>query len=592
MLRGPDARLRLVYVLLIAALLPILGQLVRLQILDYGKYDEEVANLVYQDYALPDAPAGIIVDRNDDLLVGNMPLYNVGAEIKLITRTVTSTHEAAITLAPLLNVDPNWLEYEVFVVSPEEQEQTIVWRPLANGIGGAAAEALKELREDWYWLTLDSTWRRFYPEGTLASHTLGWVTERGEGYGLEAFQQRFLQPKQAGATGEVDADSSPFGEELAQHELRAYPGIDIQLTLDRTIQAFVEGELDKALLEYGASGGTVLVMNPRTGAVLASASRPHYKPYAILEYLKTDPEIFIDPMVSKAYEPGSVFKVVTVASAVDSGRVSHDWSYYDSGGIEYGGVMIRNSDRQAHGHQGLSGVIAHSLNVGVATLTTQWMGPDVFYQYLRDFGFGRTTGIGLAGEAPGLVNMPTDVNWNDSYLATNSFGQGIAVTPIQLATAVSALANQGKMMSPYIVAERRYPDGRVVTTSPREMGQPVSPETADFVTALMENAIEKTITGAQVPGYRIAGKTGTAQIPVPGGYDPVEVVTSFVGYGPLPDPEILVLVKLERPQIAQHLRWGTQTAAPLFQRIATRLFVLLDIPPTEPISGGVAQGMP
>jgi cell division protein FtsI/penicillin-binding protein 2 len=285
--------------------------------------------------------------------------------------------------------------------------------------------------------------------------------------------------------------------------------------------------------------------------------------------------------VSVAYEPGSVFKVITVASALDSGSVGPDWSYYDSGSIEYGGVIIQNSDRQPHGTQNLYGVISHSLNVGVATLTTQWMGHDVFYQYVRNFGFGRTTGIGLAGEASGLVHMPTDWNWTDSFLATNAFGQGIAVTPIQLATAVSALANHGTMMSPYIVAERRYPDGRIVTTSPRELGQPVKPATADLVVDIMENAVEQSITGAQVPGYRIAGKTGTAQIPVSGGYDPVEVITSFVGFGPLPDPEVLIYVKLERPQVPLHLRWGTQTAAPLFQRVASRLFVLLDIPPAS-----------
>lgn len=588
MLRGPDARMRLISALLIAALLPVLGQLVRLQILDRDAYQAEVDELVHRPYALPEPPAGVIMDRNGDLLVGNMPIYNVGAEIKLISNTVTNTHYAAITLAPLLGVDAAWLEHDMFALQPGEAEQKVVWRPLANGIGGAAAEELKELQEEWYWLTLEPTWRRFYAEGTLASHTLGWVNDDGNGYGLEAFQLRFLRPKPAMGMGEVDAYTNPLGGELARQELRAYPGIDIRLTLDRTIQAFVEGELDKALIEYGASGGTILVMVPRTGAVLASVSRPHYKPYAFSDYATTNPEVFVDPVVSVAYEPGSVFKVITVAAAVDSGAVSQDWSYYDSGSIEYGGVVIRNSDRQAHGQQNLQGVVSHSLNVGVATLTTQWMGHDVYYQYIRDFGFGRTTGIGLSGEAPGLVHMPSDWDWTDSFLATNPFGQGIAVTPIQLATAVSALANQGTMMAPHIVAERRYPDGRVVPTLPRELGQPISPATADFVTGLLETAVQKSITAAQVPGYRIAGKTGTAQIPVSGGYDPVEVITSFIGYGPLPDPEILILVKLERPQVPVHLRWGTQTAAPLFQRVASRLFVLLSIPPTEPVEGAAA----
>jgi cell division protein FtsI/penicillin-binding protein 2 len=177
--------------------------------------------------------------------------------------------------------------------------------------------------------------------------------------------------------------------------------------------------------------------------------------------------------------------------------------------------------------------------------------------------------------------MPTDWDWTDSFLATNAFGQGIAVTPIQLAAAVGALANHGTMMAPYVVAERSYPDGRVIRTAPRSLGQPVSAATADYVADLMANVVDRKLTMAQVPGYRMAGKTGTAQIPVSGGYDPVEVVTSFIGFGPLPDPEFLVLVKLERPQVPLHLRWGTQTAAPVFQSVSQRLFVLLGIPPSE-----------
>jgi len=180
-----------------------------------------------------------------------------------------------------------------------------------------------------------------------------------------------------------------------------------------------------------------------------------------------------------------------------------------------------------------------------------------------------------------LVRLPTDWDWTDSSLATVPFGQGIAVTPLQMATAVSALANHGTMMAPYVVAERHYPDGRVVTTPVRTLGQPISRATADHVAELMGNYVANRLENAQVPGYRVAGKTGTAQIPVSGGYDPVNVMTSFVGFGPLPDPELLILVNIDRPQNPVHLRWGTQTAAPLFQRVASRLFVLLGIPPME-----------
>jgi len=579
MLRGPEARLRLVTALLIAILLPVIGQLVRLQILDRDRYLAEVEELVMRPYALPVPPAGTVRDRNGDLLVGNIPIYSVGAQIDLIT----DTQIAAAELAPLLGLDEATL-LEKFIIREDEEDLNWVWRRLADGIRGDNAEAIKELMETWNWLTLEATWQRFYPESELASHTLGFVNDDGNGYGIEASQYHLLQPRPAAGMGEVDVLRVPLSEELAKGELRAFAGTDITLTIDRTIQAFVEGELDKALRLYGASGGTILVMNPQTGEILASASYPDYNPSLYNIYDASEQYRFVDPAVSVVYEPGSVFKMFTVAIALDSGSVTQDWSYYDSGLIEYGGVLVSNSDGAAHGQQNLQGVIDHSLNVGVATLTTQHIGADVFADYLLRFGFGRPTNVGLFGEAAGLVHLPWDLNWSDGYLATNAFGQGIAMTPIQLVTAASMLANHGMMMKPRLITERRTPEGQVVTIPPKEEGQLVSVETADYVVSLMEHAVENTIVKAQVPGYRIAGKTGTAQIPVSGGYDPVEVITSFIGFGPLPDPQLLILVKLDRPQVDLNVRWGTQTAAPVFNQVASRLFVLLGIPPTEPIN--------
>jgi cell division protein FtsI/penicillin-binding protein 2 len=182
--------------------------------------------------------------------------------------------------------------------------------------------------------------------------------------------------------------------------------------------------------------------------------------------------------------------------------------------------------------------------------------------------------------------MPSDWDWRDSYLATNAYGQGIAVTPLQLATAVGAVANDGIMMQPYVVTERRYADGRVISIPPRQVGRPISAETADTMAKLLEQAVEREIPQAKVSGYRIAGKTGTAQVPVPGAgvYDPEHVIASFIGFGPLPDPELLVLVKLDRPAVDPNERWGSHTAAPVFQTVAKRLFVLLGIPPSYPMA--------
>ncbi|MDF1514519.1 MAG: penicillin-binding protein 2 [Anaerolineae bacterium] len=661
MLRGPDARLRLITALLIAALLPIGAQLIRLQILEHKNYAKDVEAMVRRQYTMPDPAPGLILDRNGDLLVGNTPVYYIGAEINLITDTlvaatglspllgievdklaemiekpwnldvykivlnnglsgevvqrlselqntvwpwltidqkgllpgsgtsvyeigakvnfVTEPRESAAILAPLLEIDESYLTY--LLTMPSEKD--IIWRPLAGGIGGDEADAIAELRRSvWPWLTMQPAWRRFYAEGALASHLLGFVNDDGEGYGVEAFQQRFLRPKSVADMGMMSADQTLLPEDMQYADLMAYPGTDIRLTIDRTIQAFVEGELDKALVEYSAQGGTILVLNPKTGEILAVASRPHYEPANYAQYWANgNSKYFTDPAISKAYEPGSVFKVLTVAAALDSGAVTLDWSYHDDGLLEYGGVRIYNWNRGAFGQQNLQGLLNNSLNVGAATLTTQMMGADTFYRYVRLFGFGQTTGIGVEGEASGLCHLPRDWDWSPSFLATNAFGQGIAVTPLQMAVAVSALANEGKMMVPFVVAERMFSDGRHVTTQPRVLETPIRAETARAVAGFMTNYVQNKLTAAQVPGYQVAGKTGTAQIPAEGGYDPNDVITSFIGFGPMPDPQILILVKLDRPGVDPSVRWGTSTAAPVFKNVAERIFVLLGIAPTE-----------
>jgi len=285
--------------------------------------------------------------------------------------------------------------------------------------------------------------------------------------------------------------------------------------------------------------------------------------------------------VSVPYEPGSVFKVITVAAAYDSGRVDANWTYNDLGKLEYGGASIRNSDGAAYGQQRLQGILDYSLNVGAATLSTQVLGADLFYKYVRAFGFGQTTGIELTGEASGIVHLPTDWDWTDSHLATNSFGQGIAVTPLQMAMAISAVANDGVMMQPRIVMERQYSDGRIVPIPAHELGRPISAEAARVVAEMMARSVDKVAKAAQVPGYRVAGKSGTAQIPTTGGYDPQQVIVSYAGFGPVPNPQVIVLVNLERPDVPANMRWGMHIAAPVFQKVMSRVLILMGVPPSD-----------
>jgi cell division protein FtsI/penicillin-binding protein 2 len=342
------------------------------------------------------------------------------------------------------------------------------------------------------------------------------------------------------------------------------------LTIDRSVQHKVEEHLRTALETYEAESGSIIVMDPKTGAILAMASEPTFDPY---RYYEIDPDELQNPVVSKQFEPGSVIKLITMAAALDSGVVTPSSTYYDNGELFVGGHKTVNWTREAHGTVDMTTLLAQSLNVGAATLAL-WMGTDTYYDYMQNFGFGRPTGIDIQGEVGGLMPLPGDPMWEESFLATNAYGQSLAVTPIQMITALAALANDGKMMQPYIVQEKRGEHNTYVTR-PKVLGQPISKFAAAQVTAMAVDALNTAIPQAQVPNYTVAGKTGTAQVAENGVYLPDASIGTFAGYLPADDPQIIVYVKLDRPSTY----WGSQSAAPTFATLARELVVLLDIPP-------------
>jgi cell division protein FtsI/penicillin-binding protein 2 len=312
-------------------------------------------------------------------------------------------------------------------------------------------------------------------------------------------------------------------------------------------------------------------MDPRTGALLAMAAEPCYSPNKFFD-LKEGEDF--NPLVSAAYEPGSVMKLITMAAALDSGTVTPQTTYQDSGAIEVGGHISYNWDRGAHGTVDMTTLLARSLNVGAATIAT-WMGPTTFYDYFQRFGFGRPTTIDIMNEASGLMPLPGSGDWQESFIATNAYGQALAVTPIQMISAASALANDGYLMQPYVVQEIRDENG-VHRTEPRVASQAIRPETAAQLTSMAIIAVQQEVQEALVEGYTVAGKTGTAQIAEAFGYHETDVIGSFIGWLPAEDPQIIVFVKLDRPQSAP---WGSQTAAPVFSKLVKELVVLMDIPP-------------
>jgi cell division protein FtsI/penicillin-binding protein 2 len=352
-------------------------------------------------------------------------------------------------------------------------------------------------------------------------------------------------------------------------------GASLVLTIDREIQRSMEELVDAAVAESGSTSGTIVVMRPETGEVLAMATMPRMDLNEFWRYGEVYPkDTPFNRVVSQAYEPGSVYKVLTMAAALDAGAVAPDTIFVDTGAIEIGGTWIYNWNQGAWGPQDMTGCLQHSLNVCLAWIATQ-TGPNDFYRYMQAFGIGHLTGIDLAGEAAGRLKAPGDNDWYAADLGTNAFGQGVATTPIQMATAVSAIANHGVMMAPQIVRSV-INGGYQHNIDQRMVGMPIKAEIADKLSEMLAVSLEVESSDALVEGYRVAGKTGTAEIPTPFGYTTNQTNASFVGWGPVDDPQFLVYVWLEKPQSSP---WGSVVAAPIFRRAVEKLVVLLNIPP-------------
>ena len=568
MLEGPRRRVRLAEFVLIVLTLIVVAQLVQVQVLDAGFYRAWAAEQRERRIMLDDPPRGVIRDRNGHLLAGNVVVYSVEATPSQVLDPV----ETARVLEGWLHTPRTQIQAEL--------ESDKLWVLLAPQVSKEIGDQIAE--QELPGITVRPRWARAYPEGSLAAHVLGFCNVAGEGfYGVEGFHDMALRPRRIEREGPVDLFSQPVPWTVLPVVLPE-SGDALVLSLDRTIQAMVEQELAQAVMAYQADGGTIIVMDTRTFEILAMASLPNYDPGRYQEFVREDLSAsvlpFTDPAISEQYEPGSVFKVLTVAAALDAGVVSPETTYYDPGWMEVGGVPIHNSSPDLQGEYTVADILIHSLNVGAAWLSTR-MGADTFYHYLLGFGVGQRTGVDLAGEATGQVWTPNDyAYWHDANLGTNAFGQGVAVTPLQMITAVATVANGGERLRPYVVARRIAPDGTEFTHQRRVEAQVISPEAAQQVAEIMVRTVDEGIPEAQVAGYRVAGKTGTAQIPVPGGYDPQGTIASFVGFGPWPEPQVVILVKLDRPRTSP---WASHTAAPTFQRVMTRLFGMLRIPPQD-----------
>jgi cell division protein FtsI/penicillin-binding protein 2 len=555
---GSGVRLRIITLMAIlsAATLILAGQLFRWQVLEHETF-LALAEKEHQAEDVIRPHRGTIYDRNGFLLAADTFQYEVSASPTMIS----DPYATADRLFPLLGMS----RAETLAALTSDAP----WVPLAREISQSLGETI--LRWDITGIQVESRPRRVYPGNTLAAHVLGFVNDNDRGfYGVEGYYDATLR----GVAGLRQGERDPFGYSIPIGPGQYVPprqGKGLTLTIDRTAQYIVERELADAVARYEAESGSVVVVNPETGAILAMASWPTYDPNRFAE---TDAASFPDPAVSEQYEPGSVFKVVTLAAGLDAGAIKPETAIYDGGVIEVGGRSIYDWDRQPHGTVDMTTVLAKSLNVGAAQVAVM-LGKERFYTYVRRFGFGRITEVDLDSEGPGTLKTPGDADWHESDLGTNSFGQGIAVTPLQMTMAVAAIANDGLLMKPYIVQQIQE-DNRTLWVQPTVVRRAVLAQTARTLTDMLAVAVQQETELAQVPGYRVAGKTGTAQIPVPGGYHPTLTVASFAGYLPADDPAFVILVVINKPRTSP---WGNQVAAPVFANIAKQLVVLFDVPP-------------
>jgi cell division protein FtsI/penicillin-binding protein 2 len=511
---------------------------------------------------------GEIYDRNGDLLAGNRTVYEVGVDL-----TASPDMETIASAAQMvLGMDP-----AVALTRMTDVAEGINYIVLADFVEPDQFKRLEQLQEEKKTdpdhnlnaMGFKAHLMRSYPENDLASTVLGYVTRENKGYmGVEEKYNYIL----AGIPVTVLVPADP---RRAVEYPSIPPGQSLILTIGRGIQASVENILDNALASTGAASGTIVVMDPKTGEILGMSSTPRMNLNDFTRVTEIFPgETPFNRAISQAYEPGSVAKILTMSAALDNGTITPATVYLDTGVIYVGGVPILNWDREAWGYQDMTGCMAHSLNVCLAWIATQ-MGNESFYSYMQRFGLGHLTGIDLAGEAQGRLKLPGDSDWYPVDLGTNAFGQGVAATPIQMVMAASALANNGQMVYPHVLyAQMR--DGHPSNMSVQVVGTPIKAETAHTITSMLVNALESESSDALLPGYAIAGKTGTAQIPTADGYDEDDINASFIGWGPADDPRFLIYVWLEKPQSNKA---ASVVAAPIFKQVVERLVVLMDIPP-------------
>lgn len=549
-------RIAIVLLMAVAFLFFLAFRMVQVQVFQNPKLKEYALNQRLRPMPV-DARRGTIYDRNLRELAVSVSadaIYAIPADVK-------DPEATAKKVAQILNLD-----YD-FVYNRLTKHTSSEW--LKKKAGADEAKAIREANLAGIGVVENP--QRFYPNEQLAAQVLGIAGIDNQGLeGLEFFYDRYLR----GLPGRVVAERDAAGREIPDGTRKYIPpvdGMDLVLTIDEVIQFVAERELAKAVQETGSSKGVVIMMRPATGEILAMANYPSFDPNAYQEYPSANRRNY---GIADLYEPGSTFKIITSSVALEEGVTDLERRFFDPGYIVIGGHRLRCWKAGGHGSQSFVEAVENSCNPVFATLGIE-IGEERFYKYITAFGFGSKTNIDFPGEAIGQVHKPgtiAQVGW-----ANIGFGQGLSVSPLQLTTAVAAVANGGMLVQPYLVSKIKGPDGETVT-EPEPVRRVISQETSEEMRRILRSVV---VNGsgrrADVPGFRVAGKTGTAQIAVSGSYSRSKVVASFIGFAPFDDPQIVGLVALYEPQTA--ITYGGTLAAPVFQAIAKDVLEYLKVAP-------------
>lgn len=504
---------------------------------------------------------GKIFDRNGSPLAINQTQYLLFVQPKLVEDKDILIHQldsilslGEATLSGMLDMNKNWIALK----SVDKSTQQKILSLNLKGIGFQNENA------------------RSNPEASLAAHLLGFVGKDIQGnnlgyFGIEGYYNQDLTGLPGIFKTERDILNQPilFG---TQEKLDPENGRDLYLSLDKSVQDIAKSALNKGLQAYKAQSGCVIVADPNTVQILALSCLPDFD---VGKYYLFSENFFKDPAISDVYEPGSIFKPLVMAAAIQENKISPQDLYDENGPVKIGNYQIQTWDNTYEGKITMTRILEKSSNTGMVYIGSK-LGNDLLYQYLQKYGFGETTGIDLQGEVAGYLR-PKD-QWYPIDYSTVTFGQGIAVTPIQMIRAFSAIVNGGKLMRPYVVQKIASGD-QTIQIQPKVERQVLSHLTSEILKKMLVAAVEHGEVKWQRPaGYVIGGKTGTAQVPIQGHYDPSKTIASFIGFAPAEKPKFIALVMLSEPKTSP---WGSETAAPIFFEIAKQLLVYYNIPPEQ-----------